>query len=62
MVPDFVTIPLFILKYKKKVVGSSPTVSSKKVSTVRAHYPLIDLSRLEGGYPKEVGPEEADDL
>ena len=29
---------------------------------VRAHYPLIDLSRLEGGYPKEVGPREADDL
>jgi len=29
---------------------------------VRAHYPLVDLSRLEGGYPKEVGPKEADDL
>jgi hypothetical protein len=29
---------------------------------VRAHYPLIDLSRLEGGYSKEVGPKEADDL
>jgi len=29
---------------------------------VHAHYPLIDLSRLEGGYPKEVGPKEADDL
>ena len=29
---------------------------------VRAHYPLVDLSRLERGYPKEVGPQEADNL
>ena len=29
---------------------------------VRAHYPLADLSRLERGYPKEVGLREADDL
>ena len=29
---------------------------------VRAHYPLVDLSRLERGYPMEVGPQEADDL
>ena len=29
---------------------------------VRAHYPLVDLSRLERGYPKEVAPQEADDL
>ena len=28
----------------------------------RAHYPLVDLFRLERGYPKEVGPNEADDL
>jgi hypothetical protein len=26
------------------------------LSMVRAHYPLVDLSRLERGYPKEVGP------
>ena len=32
------------------------------LSMVRAHYPLVDLSRLEEGYPKEVGPKEADDL
>ena len=32
------------------------------LSMVRAHYPLVDLSRLERGYPKEVGPKEADDL
>ena len=32
------------------------------LSMVRAHYPLVDLSRLERGYPKEVGPQEADDL
>ena len=32
------------------------------LSMVRAHYPLVDLSRLERGYPKEVGPQEVDDL
>jgi len=32
------------------------------LSMVRAHYPLVDLSRLERGYRKEVGPQEADDL
>ena len=32
------------------------------LSMVRAHYPLVDLSRLEKGYPKEVGPQEADEL
>ena len=32
------------------------------LSMVRAHYPLVDLSRLERGYPMEVGPQEADDL
>jgi len=32
------------------------------LSMVHVHYPLVDLSRLERGYPKEVGPQEADDL
>jgi len=32
------------------------------LSMVRAHYPLVDLSWLERGYPKEVGPREADNL
>jgi len=32
------------------------------LSMVRAHYLLVDLSRLERGYPKEVGLKEADDL
>ena len=32
------------------------------LTMVCAHYPLVDLSRLERGYPKEVGPKEADDL
>jgi hypothetical protein len=32
------------------------------LSMVRAHYPLVDLSRLERGYPKEVGSKEVDDL
>ena len=32
------------------------------LSMVHARYPLVDLSRLERGYPKEVGPKEADDL
>jgi hypothetical protein len=29
---------------------------------VRAHYPLIDFKRFELGYPKEVGPKQADEL
>jgi hypothetical protein len=37
-------------------------VGAHVVSMVHAHYPLVDLSCLEGGYPKEVGPREADDL
>ena len=37
-------------------------VGAHVLSMVRAHYPLVDLSRLERGYPKEVGPQEADDL
>ena len=32
------------------------------LSMVHAHYPLVDFSRLEKGYPKEVGPQEADEL
>jgi len=32
------------------------------LSMVRAHYPLVDLSRLERGYPKEVGSKEVDEL
>ena len=32
------------------------------LSMVRAHYLLVDLSRLERGYPMEVGLKEADDL
>jgi len=32
------------------------------LSMVRAHYLLVDLSWLERGYPKEVGPQEADEL
>ena len=29
---------------------------------VRAHYPLIDLKRLEARYPKEVDPDKAEEL
>ena len=32
------------------------------LSMVRAHYPLVDLSQLERGYPKDVGLQEADNL
>ena len=32
------------------------------LSMVRAHYPLIDLKRLEAGYPKEVDPDKAKEL
>jgi hypothetical protein len=32
------------------------------LSMVRAHYPLIDFKRFELGYPKEIGPKQADEL
>jgi hypothetical protein len=32
------------------------------LSMVRAHYLLIDFKRFELGYPKEVGPKQADEL
>jgi hypothetical protein len=32
------------------------------LSLVRAHYPLLEIARLEAGYPKEVGAEQADEL
>jgi hypothetical protein len=32
------------------------------LSMVRAHYSLIEFKRLELGYPKEVGPKQADEL
>jgi hypothetical protein len=32
------------------------------LSMVRAHYPLIDLTRFMKGYPKEVGVQEAREL
>jgi hypothetical protein len=32
------------------------------LSMVRVHYPLIDFKRFELGYPKEVGPKQADEL
>jgi hypothetical protein len=32
------------------------------LSMVHAHYPQIDFKRLELGYPKEVGPKQADEL
>jgi hypothetical protein len=31
-------------------------VGAHVLSMMRAYYPLVDLSRLERGYPKEVGP------
>ena len=32
------------------------------LSMVRAHYPLIDLKRLEARYPKEVDLDKAEEL
>jgi hypothetical protein len=37
-------------------------VGSHVLSMVRVHYPLIDFKRFELGYPKEVGPKQADEL
>jgi hypothetical protein len=32
------------------------------LSMVHAHYPLIDFTRFEKGYPKEVGMDKAEEL
>ena len=32
------------------------------LSMVHAHYPLIDLKRLEAEYPKEVDPDKVEEL
>jgi hypothetical protein len=37
-------------------------VGAHVLSMVRAHYPLIDLSRLEAGYPREVDLDKDDEL
>ena len=37
-------------------------VGTHVLSMVRAHYPLIDLKRLEAGYPKEVDLDKAEEL
>ena len=37
-------------------------IGAHVLSMVRAHYPLIDLKRLEAGYPKEVDPDKAEEL
>jgi hypothetical protein len=37
-------------------------VGAHVLSLVRAHYPLLDIARLEAGYPREVRVERADEL
>jgi hypothetical protein len=37
-------------------------VGAHVLSLVRAHYPLIEIARLEAEYPREVGAEQADEL
>jgi hypothetical protein len=37
-------------------------VGAHVLSLVRAHYPLLDITRLEAGYHREVGAERADEL
>jgi hypothetical protein len=41
---------------------SKEFVGTHVLSMVRAHYPLIDFTRLAKGYPKEVGVQEAREL
>ena len=36
--------------------------SAHVLSMVHAHYPLINLKRLEAGYLKEVDPDKAKEL
>jgi hypothetical protein len=37
-------------------------VGAHVLSLVRAHYPLLEITRLEAGYPREVRAEQADEL
>ena len=37
-------------------------IGAHVLSMERAHYPLIDLKRLEAGYPKEVDPDKVEEL
>jgi hypothetical protein len=37
-------------------------VGAHVLSLVRAHYPLLDIARLEADYPREVRVERADEL
>ena len=37
-------------------------IGAHVLSMVCAHYPLIDLKRLEARYPKEVDPDKAKEL
>ena len=37
-------------------------IGAHVLSMVCAHYPLIDLKRLEAGYLKEVDPDKAEEL
>jgi len=37
-------------------------IGAHVLSMVCAHYPLIDLKRLEAGYSKEVDPDKAEEL
>jgi hypothetical protein len=37
-------------------------VGAHVLSLVRVHYPLMDIARLEAGYPREVGVEWVDEL
>ena len=37
-------------------------IGAHVLSMVHAHYPLIDLKRLEAEYPKEVEPDKAKEL
>jgi hypothetical protein len=37
-------------------------VGAHVLSLIRAHYPLLEITRLEAGYPREVRAEQADEL
>jgi hypothetical protein len=37
-------------------------VGAYVLSLVCAHYPLLEIARLEAGYPREVGADQANEL
>ena len=48
--------------FQEFVKEAGEYIGAHVLSMERAHYPLIDLKRLEARYTKEVDPDKAEEL